>query len=63
MARWCRSSAPTPVEQGKLHIFLDVELGDEVVLLEDEAQHLVADLGLLVVIHGGDIHAPQVVGA
>ena len=51
------------IQQGELHVFQYGELGDQVVLLEDEPQHLVADLRLLVVVHGGHIHAPQVVGA
>ena len=55
--------AHTGVEKGQLHILLDVELGNQIVLLEDEAQHLIADLGLLVVVHGGYVHASQVVGA
>ena len=51
------------VQQGQLHVLQHVELGNQVVLLEDEAQHLVADLRLLVVVHGGHVHAPQPVGA
>ena len=50
------------VEKGEFHIFLHSELGDQIVLLKDESQHLVADLGLLVVVHGGYIHAAQMIG-
>ena len=53
-----RSAAGTPgIQQGQLHVFQQVQLGQQVILLEDEAQHLVADLGLLVVVHGGHVHA------
>ncbi len=59
-----RSSADDAgIQQGQLHILLHGQLGDQVILLEDEAQHLVADLRLLVVLHGGHVHAPQMVGA
>ena len=57
----CRRRPRRPVRRraGELHVLQHVQLGDEVVLLEDEAQHLVADLRLLVVVHGGHIDAPS----
>ena len=54
--------ADTGVQQGQLHVFQHGQLGDQVVLLEDEPQHFVPDLRLLVIIHGGYVHAPQMVG-
>ena len=56
-------SAHAGIQQGQLHILQHCQLGDQIVLLEDEAQHLVADLRLLVVIHGGHVDAAQVIGA
>ena len=51
------------VQQGQFHIFQHGQLGDQIVLLEDEAQHFAADLRLLVIVHGGHVHTSQVVGA
>ena len=53
----------TGIEQRQLHILLNSQLGNEVILLENESQHPVADLGLLVIIHGGHIHPAQMIGA
>ena len=50
------------IEQGELHVFQHVQLGDQVILLEDEAQHFVADLGLLVVVHGRHVDPAQMIG-
>ena len=51
------------VQQRKLHILLHRQLWDQVVLLEDKAQHLVADLRLLVIVHGGHVGTAQMVSA
>ena len=56
-------TADPRIEQRQLHIFLNSELGDQVVLLENESQHPVANLRLLIVSHGGHVNAPQVIGA
>ena len=54
--------ADTGVQQGQLHVFQHGQFGDQVVLLEDKPQHFVPDLRLLIVVHGGYVHAPQMVG-
>ena len=51
------------VDQGQLHVFHQAELGQKVVLLEDEAQHLVADLGQFVLAHAAHVPAVEPVGA
>ena len=51
------------VHQGYLHVLHQVQLGQQVVLLEDKAQQLVADLGQLVLVHLAHIPAVQQVGA
>ena len=53
----------TGIEQRQFHILLHGQLGNEVILLENESQHPVADLGLLVVVHGGYIHPAQMIGS
>ena len=53
----------TGVQQGQFHIFQDCQLGNEVILLEHEAKHFVANFRLPVVIHGGHVHTAQAVGA
>ena len=57
------SGAHPAVEKRQLHVLQYVELGNQVVLLENKSQHLVSNLGLLVVVHRGHIHAAQQVGA
>ncbi len=51
------------VHQGHLHILLQGQLGQQVVLLKDEAQHLVADGGQLVFVHLAHVLAVQQIGA
>ncbi len=51
------------VHQGHLHVLQQGQLGQQVVLLEDEAQHLVADGGQLVVVHLAHVPAVQQIGA
>ena len=51
------------VHQRHLHVLLERQLGQQVVLLEDEAQHLVPDGGQLVLIHLTHIPAVQQVRA
>ena len=45
------SQGDARVHQRHFHVFQQAELGQQVILLEDEAQHLVADLGQLVLVH------------
>ena len=52
-----------PVDEGQLHILLHGEGLDEVILLEDEADLLVADAGELAVGEVLDVRAVQKVGA
>ena len=49
------------VDEGQLHVFRGVEGGDQVVALEDEADLLVSEMGLLLIGEAGDIGAVQVV--
>ena len=51
------------VDQGHFHITHQVQLGQKVILLEHEAQHLVADSGKLVAAHLAHIPAVQLIGA
>ena len=51
------------VDQGDFHVLHQIQLGQKVVLLEDEAQHFVADFGQLVGAHAAHIPAVQLVGA
>jgi len=51
------------IHQRHLHIFHQVQLGQQIVLLEDKAQHLVADSGQLVAVHLAHIPAIEPVGA
>ena len=50
------------VHQGDLHIFRQSQLGAQIVLLENEAQQLVADLGQLIFVPLAHIPAIQKVG-
>jgi hypothetical protein len=50
------------VHQGDLHIFHQIQLGQQVVLLKDKAQQLVADFGQLVFVHLAHIPAVQQIG-
>ena len=52
-----------PVDEGQLHVLLDGEGLDEIILLEDEADLLVADAGELAVGEVLDVRAVQKVGA
>ena len=51
------------IHQRHLHVFHQVQLGQQIVLLEDKAQHLVADGGQLVAVHLAHIPAVEPVGA
>ena len=51
------------VDQGHLHVFHQVQLGQQVVLLENEAQHLVSDPGQFVLVHPAHIPAVEPIGA
>ena len=42
------------VDERQLHVFVDVELCNEVVLLKDKAQHFAPDVGQLVVVKARD---------
>ena len=53
----------TGVDEGNFHVFQKGELGQKIVLLEDEAQLLVPDGGQLPAAHPADIPAIQTVGA
>ncbi len=55
--------ADAGVQQRQLHVFQHRQLGNQVILLKNKPQHFVAYFRLLVVIHGGHINAPQVVGS
>ena len=57
------SQGDARVHQRHLHVFQQAELGQQVILLEDEAQHLVADLGQLVLVHLAHIPAIEPIGA
>ena len=50
------------IDQRHLHVFQQIQFGQQVILLEDEAQHFVADLGLLVVVHGRHVDPAQMIG-
>lgn len=45
------------VDHGHLHVLQHVQLGQKVILLKYEAQHLVADLRQLVVVQFADVDA------
>ena len=51
------------VDQRHLHVFQKVQPGQKVVLLEDEAQHLVADIRQLVPVHLAHVPAIEPVDA
>ena len=51
------------IHQRHFHIFQQRELGQEVILLKDEAQHFVADLRQLVLVHLSHILSVQQIGA
>ena len=45
------------IDEGQRHVLQSVQLLDQVIALEDEADLLVADVGQLLVRQGGHIHA------
>ena len=51
------------IHQRHLHVFHQVQPGQQIVLLEDKAQHFVADSGQLVAVHLAHIPAVEPVGA
>ena len=51
------------VHQRDLYIFQQIQLGQEIVLLEDEAKHLVPNLCQLIFVHLAHIPALEEVGA
>ena len=51
------------IHQRHLHVFQQVQPGQQVVLLEDKAQHLVADRSQLVAVHLAHIPAVEPVGS
>ena len=51
------------IHQRNLHVFHQAELGQQVILLKDEAQQLVADLGQFIAAHSAHIPAIEFIGA
>ena len=51
------------IHQRNLHVFHQAELGQQIILLKDEAQQLVADLGQFIAAHSAHIPAIEFVGA
>ena len=51
------------VHQRDLHVLRQIQFGQQIILLENEAQKLVADLGQLVFVHLAHILAVQEVGS
>lgn len=51
------------IHQRHLHVFQQVQPGQQIVLLEDKAQHLIPDGGQLVAVHPAHVPAVEAVGA
>ena len=55
--------APPAVEHGQLDVFERGRAGEEIEALEDEAEFLVAEVGELVAVQLGDVHAIEQVAS
>ena len=60
MAFFSRNSR---IQQGKLHIFLYIQFGQQIILLKNKSQHFIADFRLLIVFHCGHIHTIETVSS